>query len=231
MSQYESYFQWKDWPLDFAFTDFDRRYYERELGGIAAPGQRIIELGFGNGGFLVWAKQRGAEVYGVEIQPEIIAAAERHGLIAVHQPGDLLPYRQSGFDAVVALDVFEHIPTDEIPRTLAMVDQLLKPSGTLTIRVPNGLSPFGRYNQYQDATHMNVITPAKMSQWAFATHLRVVDVRNQARVPVRNTLSHRLLKSFQFAIREVTSRTIARIYGLPVRALDPNLMIVLRKVD
>jgi SAM-dependent methyltransferase len=228
MSQYQSYSQWKDWSLNFSYSEFEQRYYEKELGGIVAPGRRIIEIGFGNGGFLAWAKQVGAEVYGVEIQPEILAAAHEHGFVAVDHIDQLLPYRKDGFDAAIALDVFEHIPTDDIPSTLNSIETLLKPGGTLTIRVPNGLSPFGRYNQYGDTTHINVVTPAKLAQWSFATHLRIDDVRNEARVPNNNRFRHRLGKRLQFTIREWLNKVMAKIYGLPISTLDPNLVIVLK---
>ena len=42
--------------------------------------------------------------------PEIPAAAERHGFVAVSALNQLLPYRRDGFDYAVALDVFEHLP-------------------------------------------------------------------------------------------------------------------------
>jgi 2-polyprenyl-3-methyl-5-hydroxy-6-metoxy-1,4-benzoquinol methylase len=231
MSQYESYSRWKDWPLNFTCSERERLYYEREFGGIVAPGRRIFEIGFGNGGFLAWARRRGAEVYGVEIQPEILAAAEQQGFVAFGTVDELMAQCGTGFDAAVALDVFEHIPAEDIPRVLISIDKLLKPGGTLTLRVPNGLSPFGRYNQYGDATHMNVITPSKMAQWAFATQLRVHWVRNEARIPYGPNFLHRFAKRIQFAIRECMSKAIAAIYGLPVHTLDPNMIIVLKKND
>jgi SAM-dependent methyltransferase len=229
MSQYESYSQWKDWPLNFTCSESEELYYEREFGDIVASGHRIFEIGFGNGGFLAWARRRGAEVYGVEIQPEILAAAERQGFVAVGALDELLPHRGNGFDAAMALDVFEHIPAEDIPRILTSIENLLKPQGTLTLRVPNGLSPFGRYNQYGDATHTSVITPAKMAQWAFATQLRVYCVRNEARVPYGANFIYRFAKRIQFAIRGCVNKAIAAIYGLPVNTLDPNMIIVLKK--
>jgi 2-polyprenyl-3-methyl-5-hydroxy-6-metoxy-1,4-benzoquinol methylase len=231
MSQYESYSRWKDWSLNFTCSENEQRYFDREFGDTVEAVHRIFEIGFGNGGFLAWAKQRGADVYGVEIQPEILAAAERHGFVAVGSIDQLSAHRGDGFDAAVALDVFEHIPAENVPQTLASIEALLKPRGTLTLRVPNGVSPFGRYNQHGDATHINVITPAKMAQWALATQLRVDCVRNEARVLNATNLISRFIKRIQFTIRECVNKAIAAIYGLPVDALDPNMIIVLRKSD
>ena len=227
MSQYDSYVRWKNWSIDFTFSEADDLYYSKEFGKIVGQGQRIFEIGFGAGSFLSWARQKGAEVYGVEVQEEIVTVANEKGFIAVTQIDQLLPYRREGFDAAVALDVFEHLSIDEIPNVLASIEKLLKPSGTLTIRVPNGVSPFGRCYQHGDATHLTVITPSKLSQLALATKLRVVDVRNAARTASRKSPAHRLLKLFQFAIRECVNRAVARIYGYSLSTLDQNVVIVL----
>ena len=231
MPQYESYSQWKNWQLNFAFSEDDRLYYEKEFGEIVGSGKRVIEIGFGSGSFLSWVKQQDAEAYGVEIQDEIIAAAKEHGFIAVSQIESLLPHRQQGFDAVVALDVFEHISSDEIPRVLASIDELLKPSGALIIRVPNGGSPFGLSNQYGDATHINVITPAKLAQLAFSTKLRIVEVRNQARMLPRGTLGKRFRARLLLSMREVLNKAISKIYAFERSTLDQNIVIVLKKTS
>jgi 2-polyprenyl-3-methyl-5-hydroxy-6-metoxy-1,4-benzoquinol methylase len=226
MSKYESYIEWKNWRTDFSFSEAEDLYFEKELGKIVRPGQRIVEIGFGAGSFLAWAKHRGADVYGVELQEELVTAATKHGFVAVNEIDGLLPHRQQGFDAVVALDVFEHLSVDEITPMLTSIEKLLKPAGILTIRVPNGCSPFGLGNQYGDATHQTVITPNKLSQLAYSTHLRVVDIRNEARVPNRKAISHRIAKCLQFAIRECISKAIARVYGYH-GTLDQNMVIVL----
>jgi 2-polyprenyl-3-methyl-5-hydroxy-6-metoxy-1,4-benzoquinol methylase len=231
MSQYQSYSQWKDWPLDFSCSNAEARYFDLEFGSSVAPGCRIVEIGFGNGGFLDWARRRGAEVYGVEIQPEILEAATRHGFRAVSSIRDLQRFRNTGFDAVVALDVFEHIPPEEVPGVLREIESLLAAEGTLTLRIPNGLSPFGRFNQHGDATHTTVVTPAKMRQWAIGTSLQVHDVRNEARVPEGNSAVRRIAKRIQFGLRDCANRIIANIYGLPISCLDPNMIIVLRKSE
>jgi hypothetical protein len=69
---------------------------------------------------------------------------------------------------------------DEIPNVLASIEKLLKPSGTLTVRSPNGASPFGRCYQHRDATHLTVITLSKLSSLALATKLRIIEIRNAA---------------------------------------------------
>jgi 2-polyprenyl-3-methyl-5-hydroxy-6-metoxy-1,4-benzoquinol methylase len=227
MQQYESYSQWKNWSLDFSFSEEDRLYYEKEFGKIVRSGDRVIEIGFGSGGFLSWAKQRGAETYGVEVQEEIIAAANEHGFIAVSQIDLLFPHRQQGFDAIVAVDVFEHLSTEEIQQALKSIEKLLKPSGALIIRVPNGGSPFGLWNQYGDKTHVSVMTPTKMNQLAFETKLRVVEIRNQARVLPRGTVGQRFRAWLSLGLREILNQAIARIYGLPT-TLDQNLVMVLK---
>ena len=231
MQMYESYAQWKNWRLDFSFSEEDHLYFEKEFARIVGPGQRVIEIGFGGGAFLSWAKQRGAEVYGVEVQEEIVAAANANGFKAVSQIESLFPYRQQGFDAVVALDVFEHISIEEIPPTLATIERLLKPSGSLIVRVPNGGSPFGRWHQYGDVTHVNVMTPAKLDQLALGTKLRVVEIRNQARVLPKGNLAKRMKAWLLFLMREGLNRGLSSIYGFGINKLDQNIVMVLKNTQ
>jgi 2-polyprenyl-3-methyl-5-hydroxy-6-metoxy-1,4-benzoquinol methylase len=228
---YESYAKWKEWKLNFTTSDRDDRYFSGEFATIVRGGQRIVEIGFGAGSFMAWAKQRGAEVYGVEIQQTILDAAVRYGFVAVSDLEQLAPYKQEGFDVVVALDVFEHLSIDEIRKMLSSIDNLLKPSGILIIRSPNGDSPFSLFYQHGDATHANAITPAILTQLSLATNLQVSEVRNEARVPLRSGWLHATFKRAQFLLRECTNQAVARIYGYPHAFLDPNIIIILRKSE
>jgi 2-polyprenyl-3-methyl-5-hydroxy-6-metoxy-1,4-benzoquinol methylase len=228
---YESYTEWKGWHLDFAFSEEDGWYFAKEFGAIARTGKKILEIGFGSGSFLAWAKQQGAEVYGVELQNEIVEAAKKHGFIAVDNIDELMAYRGDGFDAIVAIDVLEHLSSESMSALFRSCEKLLKPSGVLIARVPNGDSPFGRPHQHGDATHLSTVTPLLLSQAAIGTKLCVTEVRNAARVPVRGGFAHCIVKKIQFAVREVLNITIAKIYGYPHSALDHNMVLVLTRTS
>ena len=76
---YHGYTQWKGWRGEFATTDREARYYAAELADVALAGRRVLELGFGNGNFLAWAREQGAQVTGTEVLLEFIGEADGTG--------------------------------------------------------------------------------------------------------------------------------------------------------
>ena len=90
------------------------------------PGERILDLGCGDGALTTELVQRGAEVVGVDASPDMIRAAKERGLDAHVMPGESLSFDQE-FDAVfsnAALHWMLHV--DEV---IAGVKRALKPGG------------------------------------------------------------------------------------------------------
>lgn len=98
------------------------------------PG-RVLDIGCGNGEFLLSLKRRGWEVHGVEFSAEACALARAKG-IAAHQ-GDLASARfpAGHFDVVTLWHVLEHLP--EPLTELAEVRRILRSDGLLVVEVPN----------------------------------------------------------------------------------------------
>ena len=82
VDDYAGYSEWKRWdPLQFMVCgEYERRYYEGELKGLNLAGRKIVELGFGNGGFLRYAMDEGARVGGTELLTEARVVAEQRGV-------------------------------------------------------------------------------------------------------------------------------------------------------
>ena len=96
-------------------------------------GMAVLDLGCA-GGFMAEAlAQRGAQVTGIDPAKEAIDAARAHA--SAHHlrigydvgVGEALPYDDAGFDAVVCVDVLEHVL--DLPRVLAEVTRTLRPGG------------------------------------------------------------------------------------------------------
>jgi len=95
------------------------------------PGSRILDFGCGAGGLTVEIA-RAYDVVGVDFSAPPLEVARRRGLnVHLMNSSDALP---SGFDAVCAFDVIEHVDDDtaELRRLAATV----RPGGVVMVTVP-----------------------------------------------------------------------------------------------
>lgn len=107
-------------------------------GSAATHGQglgRLLDVGCGDGDFMLGMQQRGWEVHGLDISPVAVTLARQKGLDVFQ--GKLLDanYPEAGFDRVTMWDVLEHLHDPEVQ--LARVVQLLRPGGRLVATFPN----------------------------------------------------------------------------------------------
>lgn len=100
---------------------------------IAWQGRDVLDLGCA-GGFMAEAlAQRGARVTGIDRAAEAIDAARAHarkaGLRIGYDVGvgEALPYDSAAFDAVVCVDVLEHVT--DLNKVMAEVARTLRPGG------------------------------------------------------------------------------------------------------
>lgn len=100
------------------------------------PPGRLLDVGCADGHFLRRARDAGWEVAGLEASEAAgRAARERHDLEVVTALLGEDPLPDASFDLVTMWDVFEHLPD---PRgALARIRVLLRPGGTVFLRVPN----------------------------------------------------------------------------------------------
>ncbi len=96
-------------------------------------GKKVLDLGCA-GGFMAEAiATRGAQVTGIDPAKEAIAAARSHAAqtgLSIHYDtgiGEALPYEDEAFDAVVCVDVLEHV--SDLQKVLQEVARVLKPGG------------------------------------------------------------------------------------------------------
>lgn len=109
-------------------------------------GLRLLDVGCGDGAFLVEAARKGAVVTGVDASEAMLTVARRriadHGVTADLHQGDAqeLPFDDAAFDVVVAVTIlcFLHEPQHAV----AEMSRVLRPGGRLVI------GELGRWNTW-----------------------------------------------------------------------------------
>jgi SAM-dependent methyltransferase len=90
------------------------------------PGERILDLGCGDGALTEEIARSGAEVTGADISEDLLAVARARGLDARNLDGHALPFLDE-FDAVFSNAALHWMPDQE--RVLAGVRRALRPGG------------------------------------------------------------------------------------------------------
>ena len=100
----------------------------------------LLEVGYGDGWFLLAAADRGYKTLGLEPDPVIARNAKDKGLDVIegYFP-DALP-RQAQFDLIVFNDVFEHLPDPQSAVQACFTS--LRPGGMLVLNLPNSKGIF-----------------------------------------------------------------------------------------
>lgn len=227
---YGDYVDWKGWKNPFSFTKQDARYFHKEFSSYLDNNSKILEIGFGGGRFMGWAKSQNYNVVGLEILDELIEKAQAKGYVACNVNG-FTPAHE--FNLVIAISVLEHLSVDQLADTLNLIAKSLKPGGVAICRVPNGLSPFGRVYQHGDITHVQTITPSRLLQVIAMNQipLKISEVRNPAvpigfgRGPIYVTAN-----TIRLVLRWLLYRSLAAIVGIPPY-MDSNLIVEFHSTD
>ena len=142
------------------------------------PQARIIDVGCGAGILLEWLKVRGySHAQGVDLDSGQIAFSHSLGLKAEQIIDTALwLQQQQGADLIVFKDILEHIPAEEVGKTLKAAAQALSPGGRVYVSVPNAAASFGTYWRYIDSTHLRSYTQNVLALELHRAGLNVVYV-------------------------------------------------------
>ena len=106
------------------------------------PGQRVLDIGCGWGGFAGFAAERyGASVVGVTLsEPQAALGGELSaGLPVTLRVQDYRDVSDGPYDAIVSIGMFEHVGYRNYRTFFEVCRRLLKPQGTLLLHTIGGL--------------------------------------------------------------------------------------------
>lgn len=191
-------------------------------------GDRLLEIGFGEGLFLDWAKYAGFDITGVEINRNFyVLAKERGHKVYLGNAKEVLHGSDKKYNGIFLFDVLEHLTMEEISSLFDFFQTILEKKGKILARFPNGGSPFGRFLQHSDATHVTVLTGSNIQDIAQLSGLEVKGIYNGARTKRTGVHKSRLLKWIAYGLRDIIQLAIGYLYYGENIPLDPNLTIVI----
>lgn len=135
--------QVEDWQNKIKSSKSLVSFFKKRVGDI--ENKKILDVGFGNGGVAIAFNKAGAEMYGVDIDPELKEIAEHNTLANKAKvefkiyDGRKLPYSDDFFDYAVSFSVLEHtsFPNELLNEML----RVLKFGGRIFLTLPNKYYP------------------------------------------------------------------------------------------
>ena len=140
---------------------------------VIEPHHRVLDIGCGVGKFLNKAKEKAAEVTGLELNEDAVALCRNNGLNVINEMiADHAQYKSDYYDVVCMFQVLEHIY--DVKNFLENSIKVLKPGGKLVIGVPNNEPYFQGYDKYCTLN----LPPHHMGLWNAAVFEKAAPVFN-----------------------------------------------------
>lgn len=103
---------------------------------LVAGGDRLLDVGCGRGAVAAALRDRFGELVGVDREAECLDVAARRGVTVVRaEITEGLPFDDEAFDAVLCLEVIEHIA--DVEAFVGELARVLVPGGRLYLSTPN----------------------------------------------------------------------------------------------
>lgn len=220
-----AYLRWKAWDDGSKSQNFgsisiyQADYYRKvmSLSGVS-KNSKILEVGFGNGGFLKYCGQQSYDIVGTELNADLLRVAGNAGY-EVFGSEFLEKAEPSSFDFIFAFDVIEHIYPEDVVSFLASCKRVLRPGGIAFFRFPNGDSPMAMANFNADITHVNWIGSGKIDYYSQAAGFQSCEVLATPELIVTRSLPHALYHCVVLPIKAIIN-LMARILFYPGRRLN-----------
>jgi SAM-dependent methyltransferase len=192
---------------------------------------RIVDLACGSGAYLHYLRSSGyTNISGVDVSPEQIGLAH---LLEIRnaQCRDMLSELQEmdseSIDAILAIDILEHLGNDELFEVVDEIFRVLKKGGSCVAHVPNAEGLYGMRVRYADLTHERAFAPKSARQLFLAIGFN--DVQCFEERPVVHGLTS-LVRRCLWAIGTMAHRVLLAAETAGRRfILSQNMIVVATK--
>jgi 2-polyprenyl-3-methyl-5-hydroxy-6-metoxy-1,4-benzoquinol methylase len=186
-------------------------------------GKSLLEVGCGTGADLVWARDNGWDVHGLELSDSAVEIAKKQGLDAQCSTFENANLTTNSFDCIIMSQVLEHLYSPKL--ALHRCHELLRPGGLLLIGVPKFDSwtrnAMGNYwNNLQFPVHLHHFNQPVLERMVTEAGFRVIETR----------LNFKLLSLF-YALRTMKQFHIfGRVFTRPRGTLSDVMLVVAEKL-
>ncbi|MFX3624796.1 MAG: glycosyltransferase [Ectobacillus sp.] len=119
------------------------------------PGERVLDIGCGNGLFIELLNEKGVEAEGLDFDKEKVEQGREKGLSIYEQRAEaFLAEKEAVYDGIFLGHIIEHIPPRELLNLLIQCTKALKTNGKIIILTPNIAHPPVLENFWLDLTHV-----------------------------------------------------------------------------
>lgn len=211
---------------------------------VADPrGLKILDAGSGNGGTCISFAEAGAEVFGIDVENDLIEIArlfaESYKVKAefVLYDGETIPFSDNSFDAALSISVLEHV-SDPI-NYLSEILRVLKPGGYLYLALPNRLWPRETHTLLWGITYLSykaadMITrffkrnPLPENNLHFYTYWDVMKMLKKAE---DNDDKFKIVeeKGFSKSLLKKIIKNGLKMFGLSYKIFLPHIQVILKK--
>ena len=188
----------------------------------------VLEVGFGNGHFLKWARKQGYQIYGQERSLDLVTSLKKQGFSCFHV-SESKELSSKKFDLIMAFDVFEHLGFEESISKLSEWLGLLADGGQILLRFPNGSSPFSGHYFWGDATHITLWTQSKLTDACDRVGLTLVAFRNPVLPLAGRGLLHAIMRAFRKAAMSIIEFFLGIVFFSTRVPMQPNAIAVICK--
>jgi 2-polyprenyl-3-methyl-5-hydroxy-6-metoxy-1,4-benzoquinol methylase len=164
--------------FQFSGNEDSIRSYQIHLASIFNPGQRVLDLGCGNGYFLDLLKDRGVFGEGVDLNSSCVEACRSKGHLVVQAEAiDFLQRNDESYDAILSSHLIEHLNPESAKLLIELSVKLLKPNGTLLIITPNPIDiKVITETFWLDPTHVRPYPGQLIASWMHGSGLGKIQV-------------------------------------------------------